>query len=88
MALAPDQRAIIKNPAAHAHFINLYPLMMPDTLKMLKAKGVTQWRLKMLKDMVCYYRSRAYDGIERNHRMEQKRKHLLDAIMKDVRSNR
>ncbi|MDO6800636.1 hypothetical protein Q8W37_20260 [Shimia thalassica] len=42
----------------------------------------------MLKDIVHYYRSRAYGGIERSVRIENKRKHLLDDIMKDVRAKR
>ncbi len=82
--LAPDFRAPIVNPAAHAYYIRLYPLVHPAFLKKLKDKGVTPWTLLVLKAMTHYFRRRAYGQTARNARMEQKRKNILGKIVSQM----
>ena len=67
--LAPDLKAKVRNEAAHRYYLNLYPLLYPNSLRTMEARGVRPWSLLTLRAMVDYYRARAYGQTDENERM-------------------
>ncbi|WP_197917974.1 hypothetical protein [Thiosulfatihalobacter marinus] len=85
-ALAPDMRATIRNPVAHSQFTELFLLLRPERAETLLAKGVTVDTFTKLKEVVAYYRSRAYGDAPRDHKLEAARRAVLGEIIQKVRS--